>query len=69
MSYRKDGNGDGMVGVLYYLGGHVTLTKPLRHRISSTLTALGAAFVTLVVLGAILYIKPALEALETVIAG
>lgn len=69
MSYRKDINGDGMVGALYYSGGHVTLSKPLRYRIPGILTMLGATLVAIVIVGGILYIKPALKALEKVIAG
>lgn len=64
-----DKNGDGMIGATYYNRGHVTFKRNVIVVILGHVAAIAAALIVLIVLGAMLNVKPAQRALEMVIAG
>lgn len=64
-----DRTGDGFCGAMYYSGGHVKVRKSLLARILTAVGLAGIVFITFVVIGSMLNVKPAQKALETLIAG
>lgn len=65
----KDYNADGMLGNHYYNRGHVTFKRNILGLLVSFIAVVGGLIIGLVILGAILNVNLAQEAVNTVIAG
>lgn len=65
----KDLNADGFCGALQYNRGHVTFKRSIWGTLLTVIAVTGAAFIAIVVVGAILNVNVAQSVLESLIAG